>query len=201
LLLVPMLFLGGYVALSIRMPFVPFFRFFWPLQVWFLGFVVFGAVEIARRVALERRFVQAGVAAALLFFLADDLVTRQLYYRRQFAEPFQQTMEFVEDVRPTMLTERHAGESVLTPLVFLPYVMWTLADTRAQPQLVSAAEHAGSADAPDWILWVPRAFIDRDSRERIGRLVASGAYAPRVVRGESALLVRTHRGEPLAYLK
>jgi hypothetical protein len=79
--------------------------------------------------------------------------------------------------------------------------MWTLDDARVHPQLVSAAEQAGAADAPDWILWVPRAFIDRDSRERIGRLVASGAYAPRVVRGDAALLVRARRTEPLAYLK
>jgi hypothetical protein len=201
LLLVPLLFLGGYVALSIRMPFVPFFRFFWPLQVWFLGFIVFGAVEIARRLAGDRRRVFVGVTAALLFFLADDLVTRQLHYRRNFAEPFQQTMAFVEDMQPTMLKERHAGESVLTPLVFLPYVLWTLDDTRAHPQLVSAAEHAETANSPDWILWVPRAFIDRESRERVGRLVASGAYAPRVVRGDAALLVRANRSEPLAYLK
>ena len=169
--------------------------------MWFLGFIVFGATEIARRLALDRRTLHAGVTAGLLFFLADDLVTRQLHYRRNFAEPFQQTMAFVEDVQPTMVKERQAGESVLTPLVFLPYVLWTLDDARAHPQLVSAAEHGDRADAPDWILWVPRAFIDRDSRERVGRLVASGAYAPRVVRGDAALLVRTHRGEPLAYSK
>jgi hypothetical protein len=79
--------------------------------------------------------------------------------------------------------------------------LWTLDDTRAHPQLVSAAEHAETANSPDWILWVPRAFIDRESRERVGRLVASGAYAPRVVRGDAALLVRANRSEPLAYLK
>jgi hypothetical protein len=201
LLLVPMLFLGGYVALSLRVPFVPFFRFFWPAQVCFLGFIVFGVVEIARRLAGEHRGLQVGVAAALIFFLGDDLVTRQLHYRHQFAEPFQQAMAFVEDVRPTILQERHAGESVLTPLVFLPYVLWTLEDTRTTPALVPAAEHADATASPDWILWVPRAFLDRDSRERIGRLVASGAYTPRVVRGEAALLVRTDRQQPLAYLK
>ena len=119
-LLVPMLFLGGYVALSLRVPFVPFFRFFWPVQVFFLGFVVYGTVEIARRVAPEHHALRVGVAAALLFFLVDDLVTRQLHYRHQFAEPFQQAMAFVEDVQPTILQERHPGESVLTPLVSVP---------------------------------------------------------------------------------
>jgi hypothetical protein len=201
LLLVPMLFLGGYVALSLRVPFVPFFRFFWPVQVCFLGFVVFGAAEIARRLAADRRGLRIGLTAALLFFLADDLVTRQLHYRHQFAEPFEQAMAFVEDVQPTIRQERHAGESVLTPLVFLPYVLWTLEDTRAAPGLVPAAEHADATAAPDWILWVPRAFLDRESRERIGRLVTSGAYTPRIVRGEAALLVRTDRRQSLAYLK
>jgi len=42
---------------------------------------------------------------------------------------------------------------------------------------------------------------DRESRERIGRVVTSGAYTPRMVRGEAALLVRTNRRQSLAYLK
>jgi hypothetical protein len=201
LLLVPMLFLLGYVAMSARIPFVPFFRFFWPVQVLFLGFIAFGVVEIARRLAGDHGALRAAIAAALLFFLSDDLITRQLHYRRQFADPFEQAMAFVEDARPTIVQERRPGESVLTPLVFLPYVLWTLEDTRATPALVPAAEHALAGATPDWILWVPRAFLDRESRERIGQLVASGAYTPRVVRGDAALLVRTERAEPLAYLK
>ena len=201
LLLVPMLFLGGYLALSVAVPFVPFFRFFWPVQVTFLGFVVFGTVEVARRMAAGRSPLRMGVAAALLFFLADDLITRQLHYRQEFAEPFGRAMAFVEDARPTILRERHSGESVLTPVVFLPYVLWTLPDARATPDLVATAEHADPDAAPDWILWVPRAFLDRESRERIGRLVASGAYVPRMIRDDAALLVRQDRSVPLAYLK
>lgn len=200
LLLVPILFLGGYVALSLRIPFVPFFRFFWPIQVCFLGFVVFGALEIARLLALERPRLRAALAAALLFFLTDDLLTRQLRYRHQLAEPFQQAMAFVQEAQPTLVAERQAGESVLTPFVFLPYVVWTFADARERPELVSAAEHTTAAHDPDWILWVPRAFLDRESRERTARLVASGAYTPRLTRGDAALLVRT-RSAPLAYLK
>jgi hypothetical protein len=198
LLLVPMLFLGGYVALSLRVPFVPFFRFFWPVQVVFLGFIVFGIVEIGRRLAADHRALRLGVCTALLFFVGDDLLTRQLHYRHHFAEPFEQAMAFVEDVHPTMVQERLPGESVLTPLVFLPYVLWTLADTRSTPALAPTAEHASADAKPDWILWVPSAFLDRDSRERIGRLVAGGGYTPRVVRGDAALLVRTDRGQPLA---
>ena len=90
---------------------------------------------------------------------------------------------------------------ILPPLVFLPYVLWTLEDARTTPSLVPTAEHADATASPDWILWVPRAFLDRESRERIGRLVSSGAYTPRVVRGEAALLVRADRRQSLAYLK
>ena len=128
----------------------------------------------------------------------DDLITRQLHYRRQFADPFEQAMAFVEDVRPTMLQERRPGESVLTPLVFLPYVLWTLEDTRSAPQLVATAEHDGTGIDPDWILWVPRAFLDQASRERVGRLVASGRYEQRYAAGDSALLARIDRPAPLA---
>jgi hypothetical protein len=198
LFLVPMLFLGGYVALSLRIPFVPFFRFFWPVQVIFLGFIVFGIVEIGRRLAADHRALRLGICTALLFFVGDDLLTRQLHYRHHFVEPFEQAMAFVEEAHPTMVQERLPGESVLTPLVFLPYVLWTFADTRRTPALVPTAEHASTDAKPDWILWVPRAFLDRDSRERIGRLVAGGGYTPRVVRDDAALLVRTDRTQPLA---
>jgi hypothetical protein len=201
LLLVPLLFLGGYLALSLRVPFVPFFRFFWPVQVVFTGFVVFGIVETARRLAAESGRLRWAVGAALVFFLADDLLTRQLRYRHDFAEPFEQAMAFVEDVRPTIAQERRPGESVMTPLVFLPYVLWTLPDTRATPALVPTAEHASADDAPDWILWVPRAFLDAESRERVGRLAGSGAYTARATRGDAALLVRRDRPQSLAYLK
>jgi hypothetical protein len=200
LLLVPILLLGGYVGMSMQVPFVPFFRFFWPVQVAFLGFIVFGMLEVARLFA-GRRGLRAAVTITLLFFLSDEMVTRQLEYRRQFADPFEQAMAFVQDAQPTMVHERHAGQSVLTPLAFLPYLLWTLEDARQVPTLVTAAEHADPTVSPDWILWVPRVMLDRESRERIRRLVTSGAYTPRVVRGDAALLVRRDRGEPLAYLK
>jgi hypothetical protein len=198
LLLVPMLFLGGYVALSLHTPFVPFFRFFWPVQVCFLGFVTYGAVEIARRLAPEHRRLRLAVCAALALFLVDDLMTRQLHYRHNFAQPFQDAMAFVEQSRPVMLEERTQGESVLTPLVFLPYVLWTLEDTRSAPSLVATAEHDGPEVEPDWILWVPRAFLDQASRERVGRLIASGRYERRFAVGEAALLARVDRPAPLA---
>lgn len=201
LLLVPLLLLAGYLAMSLRVPFVPFFRFFWPIQVCFLGFLVFGIVETARRLAAGRQRLAIGLTAAVLVFVADDLLTRQLHYRRQIADPFREAMAFVADVRPMMAEERDAGETILTPFVFLPYVLWTIDDTRRAPALVTAAELAPPEAAPDWILWVPRALLDRESRERIGRLVASGTYEPRVVRGESALLERRPAHPPLAYLQ
>jgi len=198
LVLVPMLFLGGYVAMSLRVPFVPFFRFFWPLQVCFSAFIVFAAVETAQSLASERPALRAALCAALLGFLADDLVTRQLHYRTRFAQPFQNAMAFVERARPVLRRERAPGESLLTPLVFLPYALWTLDDARAAPSLIATAEHAENTGDPDWILWVPHAFLDRATRDRVGRLAGSGRYTALVSAGDAALLARIDRQPPLA---
>ena len=198
-LLVPLLFLGGYVAMSVKEPFVPFFRFFWLLQVWFAGFIVFAMVEVARRFARGQRAWRWGVTCALGFFLVDDHLMRQLHYRHHFAGPFEEAMSFVKLTPPTFTRERSAGETVLTPLAFLPYLLWQLDDARTHPALVITAEQV-AADAalppPDWIVYVPQAFLKQETRDYVQRLLAQGGYEPRLVRGEAALLARTGRRQP-----
>jgi hypothetical protein len=78
-LLVPLALLAGYVAMSITTPFIAFFRFFWPVQVWFACFVVVGMLETCRRLAPDSRALRLGATAAL-FFLFDEQMTRQFKY-------------------------------------------------------------------------------------------------------------------------
>ncbi len=192
MLLVPGLFVGGYVGLAILTPFVPFFRFFWLVKIWFAGFIVHGAVEAARRVAAPRW--RPAVAGALLVFMADDYLVRLLSYRERFAIPFEEAMAFVTDTPGVLKAQRRDGETIMTPLAFMPYLLWELG-LDAQPRTVVTAEQAareGDTSAPDWVVHVPEITASVAAREHLVRLAQGGQYAPRLADGRRALLARLH---------
>jgi len=187
---VPLLFVGGYVGLAVLAPYVPFYRFYWLVQVWFTGFVLFGMWEVVRRLTRSAPRLRFGLAAGLAFFLVDDAMFRQMDYRERYAEPFQTAMAFVTTTPATLDVERGPGETVLTPLAFLPYYMWQLGPS-ADFQTVLTAEQvaqAGDPPTPDWIVWVPDIFANREARDRIATLVHSGQYEVRATDGKAALL-------------
>lgn len=190
--LVPFLFLGGYLGLSLVSPFVPFFRFFWPVKIWFAGFIVFGAVQAARRVAPARPQLRAVAAGALLCFMADDYVVRLLSYRERFAEPFEQAMAFVARTPDVLQRERREGETILAPLAFMPYLLWEL-ELDAHPRVVRTAEEAArSSDgvASDWIIHVPEITASVAARDYLNALVQGSRYDVRLADGRRALLAR-----------
>jgi hypothetical protein len=187
---VPLLFLGGYVGLAMLAPYVPFYRFYWLVQLWFAGFVLFGMWEVVRRLTRSSPRLRIGLAAGMAFFLVDDAMFRQMDYRERFATPFQNAMAFVSKTPATFASERAPGETVLTPLAFLPWLMWQLGPS-ADFTTVLTAEQVTQGDAvgtPDWILWVPEIFANREARDRIGTLVKSGGYQVRASDGKAALL-------------
>src|SRR5207249_1730301 len=91
--LLPLLFLAGYVLLGVVSPYAPFFRFFWPVQVWFLGFILFGMLRAARRVARGEHRLTLAITGVLLLFLVEDHVTAAVGYEARLALPFEQAME------------------------------------------------------------------------------------------------------------
>jgi hypothetical protein len=199
--LVPILFLGGYLLLSVASPYVPFFRFFWPVQLWFAGFIIFGMWEAVRRVARGQPRLRVGVICALLFFLSDDYVMRQLSYRQRFALPFQNAMAFVSTVPDTLQSERQDGQTILTPLAFMPYLMWELR-VHDRTDVVLTAEQVAAErgmPTPDWILYVPEIFASRGARDLVNRLVSEGEYQIRLTNGTAALFARSAGSTPLAY--
>lgn len=188
----PLLFLGGYVGLAILAPYVPFYRFYWLVQVWFTGFVLFGMWEVVRRLTRSSPRLRVGLAAGLAFFLVDDAMFRQLDYRERYATPFQNAMAFVASTPATFASERAPGETVLTPLAFLPYMMWQLGPTADFETVLTAEQVAQGRQigTPDWILWVPDIFANREARDQIAKLVHSGQYQvrARAADGKAALL-------------
>lgn len=189
LLLMPLLFLAGYLGLSVVTPFPPYFRYFWPLEIWFLPFVIFGTVESARRIAAGNRRLEYAVAVAILVLLADSLVGRSIDYRRDYALPAEHSMALAESAREILRARRQAGEVVLVPLGLLPFMLWEFPDA-ARDQLVYTAERVARDDAPvepDWILYVPGMYTSDRTRERVSAIIRQGRLAV-VVGDEQAAL-------------
>ena len=195
-LLVPGLFLLGYVALSVTTPFVAYFRFFWPLQVWFLCCIIAGIVETARRLAPEARGLRVAILVGLLAFVVDGQLARDLAYRTRFAGPSNDAMQFVGLTEQVLARERTPGQTILAPVAYLPYLLWTQDELRAFPALVRTADtwgQDGGTALPDWVYWVPQAFLRSETRRAVEALLAQGGYRPAVTdgRGTAALFVRT----------
>lgn len=190
--LLPFLFLAGYLGLAMVSPFVPFFRFFWPVKIWFAGFIVFGVIQAARRVAPAAQRLRPVAAGALLVFLADDYLVRLLSYRERFAEPFEQAMAFVERSADVLRSERRDGETILTPLAFMPYLVWELGLDAAPRAVVTAEEAARDPDRPpaDWVVHVPEITASLAAREHLAALGRNRPWAVRLAEGSHALLAR-----------
>jgi len=195
LLVIPLLFLGGYLTLTAVTVYMPFFRFFWPLEVWFLGFLTYGIVEIAQRLAVGHRWGQAAVASVLLFFVVDDSVVKHLSYRDHFALPMEANMAFVNSSRAVLATQRAAGEHVLVPLAFQPYLMWEL-DARGPAEIATAEQAAlhGSGTFPEWILHVPRGYVSQRAQDLVTQLIHDGGYEVRLTDGQASLLALPSAG-------
>jgi hypothetical protein len=105
----------------------------------------------------------------------------------------QNIMAFAVDAVGTLGRERANGQTVLAPLALFPHVLWALDDTRLHPERVVVAEQAAEAAGtarPDWVLYVPQAFVKPTTKEYVDALVAEGGY--RLVAGtpQAALFTR-----------
>lgn len=190
LFLLPLLVLGGYLALSLATPYMPFFRFFWLLEVWFLGYLVFAIVTVGRLVGGASPRLAAAATALMLLFVADDSLTQYARYRDHYALPMERNMEFVQAAAQTLVRERQGGEVVLAPLAFQSYLMWTV-PSGTQDTLVLSAEAAarrGLAQRPEWILDVPAGYVSDPARALVDGIRGTGTYQPRFTTGPAALL-------------
>lgn len=198
LFLMPLLFLVGYYLLGFTSHFLPFFRFFWLLEVWFLMFVVYGAVETARRVAAGHAWIERAVVAIVLVLLADNFIGRQMDHQRDFARPFEQSLIFA-DAAEQVLRERWSLEQqLMIPEGLLPQTLWDFPGERRahHVQTLERAALRGDRVQPDWILFVPRMHLNDASRGWVEQLIRDGAYEVRETNGEDALLARPGIGTP-----
>jgi len=192
LLLFPLGFLVGYFTLSIMSPYSPFFRFFWPLEIWFLAFLVYGIVESARRITFGHATQHKVVMGFLFFFLLDDSLQYYFRYRNKFILPFENGMAFVQRSLEFLKRERQAHESVMTSLAFVPPVMWTLNSYDRTDVVLSVEEKAtkGERVQPEWIIYVPTISANLKTNEWLDEIVRAGHYQLRLQEGTSALLRR-----------
>ncbi|MCK6555985.1 hypothetical protein L6Q96_15620 [Candidatus Binatia bacterium] len=190
LFLLPLLVLGGYLALSVATPYMPFFRFFWVLEVWFLGYLMFAIVSIGRLVGGAGSRLAAAATALMLLFLVDDSLTQYARYRDHYALPMERNMEFVQAAADTLARERRGGEVVLAPLAFQSYLMWTAPPGTPDTVVLSAeaAARHGLKSPPPWILDVPAGYVSDPARALVDGLEATATYEPRLANGPAALL-------------
>ena len=193
LVAMPVLFLGGYLMLSAVAPYPPYFRYFWLLEIWFLLFLAYGAVEGARRIAPDNTRLRRAVTAVVLVLLADGLIGRQLDYRRDYALPLEQSMHVATAVTDVLKARRASGETVVAPLGLLPYLIWELRDAGREGRVDTAEritrEHL--AAAPEWIVDLPRMYATDATREWMAAIVRAGHYDAVAGNGQGALLHRT----------
>lgn len=192
LLLMPLLFLFGYLLIGFTSHFMPFFRFFWPLEVWFLMFVVYGAAETARRLAPQQPRLRAVVAGVVALLLADNFIARQIDYRRDFALPFERSMRFADAATRALRAQRADGQTVLIPLALLPHMMWEMPEIARQGRLATAERLAQerTPPQPDWILYVAPIYASDAASDWVPRLIQQGHYEVREGDRHMALLAR-----------
>jgi hypothetical protein len=199
-LLVPLLFVGGYVGLGFVSPYVPFFRFFWLVEAWFAGFVVFGMRESAAFLARGRHALATAATAVILLLVATDYGTHLRYYRDHFAVPFDSAMAFVATTPDVLRRERVAGETILAPLAFMPYLVWQLGIDDPRGVVVTAEQAAfeGRVGRPDWIVYVPNIFASRAAHDVMLAVAHEGGYDVRLTDGTAALLALPTAGRSAA---
>jgi hypothetical protein len=191
LLVIPALFLLGYVLLAVVAPFPPYFRDFFPLELVVLPFAVFSAIEAGRRLVPSGGRLSAVPAAVVLVLLADGLIGRALDYHRDFARPLEQSMQVAAAAGETLQARRQPGDVVLAPLGLLPFVAWTLPDAVREQHVLVAERVArdGTAMQPAWIIDVPGMYTSDRARERVRALAGSGQYEFVIGNAHAALLV------------
>lgn len=196
LLVMPLLFLVGYLLLSAVAPFPPYFRYFWLLEVWFLLFLVHGVLESARRLAPAQPGLRRTVAGVVLLLLADGLIGRQLDYRRDYAMPLEQSMRLATAAAEVLKERRAAGETVVAPLGLLPYMMWELGDAGRQGRIDTAERTARERldVQPHWIIDLPRMYTTDATRQWMAAIVRDGPYEVVADDDTGALLHRTGEG-------
>jgi hypothetical protein len=182
LLLMPILFFGGYLGLACIATYVPFFRFFWPLEVWSLGFMVFTAVEVGRLAGRFNRrsfsFAATSLVIALIFFPSLKGFPN---YIETFAIRMERDRAFVKTAVDTLARDRGSKETILAPLVFQPQLMWFLpGGSASNPILASeiASPNTREQAHPTWILDVPSSYLTGSARDFVRQLTHSGRYAP-----------------------
>lgn len=194
LFVIPLLFVGGYLLLSIPSRYMPFFRFYWPIEIWFLGFIVFGMFECARRLA-QHESMRAVATCILVVLLMSEYVLRQRSYREEFALPFENGMAFVNSSRRVLESGSEAGQRILVPLAFLPYFVWQLHGRTDADHVIAVEQAALDADgaAPDWIVDVPNIYASPKAHEFLAQLIRGREYQVRLTDGHAALLALSHQ--------
>jgi len=196
--LLPLFFLGGYVLIGFISPHTPFLRFYWPIEIWLLAFILYGVLEGTRRIFSSHTRLRPFVIALLLVFPLGDAFHHHMTYRNLFILSFENEMAFVTSAVEVLKQEKQPHETILSPVAFMPYVMWELQIPEWAGPIIPAEEISlqKPGTQPDWIVYVPKISANPQSVQHVKQLIDQGAYKLRLRSQTAALLHRTsHTGE------
>jgi len=191
LFLMPVLLFLGYVLLAASNPFMPFFRFFWPIEVWFAGYSAYGIYCLAKIVA--RKFPSA--FPALLFLGLVALATQSLLiwnkYHVSIARPMETERRFFLKAADVLKTGMADGDTVVAPLASLPILMFH-SGSQNPGRSILAQESVGASDF-DWLVWAPRSYLTGPAAGAARKILDSGGYELICLDSNSGVWRKNHR--------
>ena len=191
--LLPLFFLGGYVLIGFISPHTPFLRFYWPLEIWFLAFILYGILEGTQRIFSSKTLLRSCIIALLILFPLGDAFRHHRTYRNLFILSFENEMAFVTSAVQVLKQEKQPHETILSPVAFMPYVMWELHIPEWAGPIIPAEEIRlqKPGTQPDWIVYVPKISANPQSIQHVKHLIDQGAYEIRLSSQTAALFHRT----------
>lgn len=196
LFLMPALLFSGYLSLSVISPYLPFFRFFWILDVWVLGFIAYFAL-VAGRLLARRTWASVALVGVIVLLVLAQSRAGYLRYRDTFALPIERDRGLALAAAGELAHARAPHESVLCPLSFQPLLMWTQPSSLPGNLFWTAEGTARDRiDAkPDWIFDIPTSYISAPARQLVGALISSGSYQAEFT-GDGGTLYRKKPSTP-----
>lgn len=193
LLLVPGLLAAAYLGLAALRPFVVFTRFFWLPSLALSIALVYGAVDLGRRLPGRGVAGAALVALAIIAALADrrdDAAWRA----RLMIEPFEAHARLAGRAAEAIADASRCPGPAVVPLAYLPLAAWRAPGKLERGELCAAEDWADGRGCaqPDCVLWVPAAPTTVRAREAVARLVR--AALPTEIADEHGALFRARRG-------
>lgn len=157
---VPLLLVAGYTGLALLGGFMPFFRFFWPVEIWLSGFMAYGIAQAGFFLSQHSRLARAAFFAALIAAAGLALGKAWVRYVTHIATPLSIERRFLMESCDFVATHRKPGEKVSVPLAGAPYLLYKARSPR-EPNFIVVQELKKGSLPVDWQIIAPGSLLGK----------------------------------------